>query len=133
MYSRYHGRQDGSVELPRDYGGNAFSTERVSPEPMGGGRIEVARPTVAEPEPIVEPSPPSLPVIEETSEREIPPPRPLPHPSLTAGLLPMGKGFPFAHGIGFEELLILGLILLLSQSEVGSETLLWLCLLLFCG
>ena len=113
MYSRYHGRQDAGIELPRGYGGNAFSAERTE---TGSGRIEIARPT-AESVPAVEPQHPSPP----------------PPPPLTARLLPMGKGFPLAHGIGFEELLILGLILLLSQSDAGSDTVLWLCLLLFCG
>ena len=131
MYSRYHGRQDGSIELPRDYGGIAFSSERVSPEPTGGGRIEVARPTAHES--VEEPhAPPPRAAENEGDAREAAPKPSLPT-ALPKGLLPMGKGFPIAHGIGFEEFLILGLMLLLSQSDVGSETVLWLCLLLFCG
>ncbi len=133
MYSRYQNRSDGRVQLPKDYGGCAFSSESNPSAPSGAGRIEIARPTVAEPELHAEPSPPSLPVIEEVCEQETPPQKVAHPPSLPAGLLPMGKGFPIAHGIGFEELLILGLILLLSQSDAGSETVLWLCLLLFCG
>jgi hypothetical protein len=39
----------------------------------------------------------------------------------------------FLESIGFEELLLLGLILLLSQSGADSETLLWLGLLLLWG
>ncbi len=45
----------------------------------------------------------------------------------------IGVSFPFSHGIGFDELLILGLILLLSQNEADSDLILWLVLLLFCG
>ena len=37
------------------------------------------------------------------------------------------------HSVGFEELLLLGLILLLAGSEEYSDTVLWLVLLLFCG
>ncbi len=44
-----------------------------------------------------------------------------------------GHTFPFAHGIGFDELLIIGLILLLSRTEQDSDAVLWLALLLFCG
>lgn len=45
----------------------------------------------------------------------------------------MGSAFPFSHGLGFEELLLLGLIVLLSSCEQGAEIVLWLALLLFCG
>ena len=45
----------------------------------------------------------------------------------------MGSAFPFSHGIGFDELLILGLILLLARSDSDSDLILWLVLLLFCG
>ena len=45
----------------------------------------------------------------------------------------MGRSFPISHGIGFDELLILGLILLLAGSGEDHEIVLWLLLLLFCG
>lgn len=45
----------------------------------------------------------------------------------------MGNAFPFGHGIGFDELLIIGLIILLSHTDEGSDVVLWLALLLFCG
>ena len=45
----------------------------------------------------------------------------------------MGSAFPFSHGIGFDELLILGLILLLARNDSDSDLILWLVLLLFCG
>lgn len=64
-------------------------------------------------------------------------------PSLFSGFL-SGHHFPFGHGIGYEELLILGLILfLMSEGREGdmdgkgnddlSMTLLLLGALLFCG
>ena len=45
----------------------------------------------------------------------------------------IGSAFPFSHGIGFDELLIIGLILLLARSGQDSDMILWLALLLFCG
>lgn len=45
----------------------------------------------------------------------------------------LGSAFPFSHGIGFDELLILGVILLLARNEDDSDLILWLVLLLFCG
>ncbi len=45
----------------------------------------------------------------------------------------LGSAFPFSHGIGFDELLILGVILLLARNEDDSDLILWLLLLLFCG
>ncbi len=49
---------------------------------------------------------------------------------LPAGL---GKKFPFSHGIGSDELILLGLIFLLSQNEYETDLPLWLTLLLFSG
>ena len=45
----------------------------------------------------------------------------------------VGPAFPFSHGLGFDELLIIGLIILLSHSGQDSDLILWLALLLFCG
>ena len=45
----------------------------------------------------------------------------------------MGNTFPFTHGLGFDELLLIGLIILLSRNEADSDVVLWLALLLFCG
>jgi hypothetical protein len=45
----------------------------------------------------------------------------------------VGNTFPFAHGFGFDELLILGLILLLAHNDHDPDILLLLGLLLFCG
>ena len=45
----------------------------------------------------------------------------------------LGSAFPFSHGLGFEELLIIGLILLISQSDTDDDVILLLALLLFVG
>lgn len=45
----------------------------------------------------------------------------------------MGNAFPFTHSLGFDELLLIGLIILLSRNEADSDVVLWLALLLFCG
>ncbi len=78
---------------------------------------------------------PSLPVVREASEA----PKSSGAPSLLSGLF-NSRHFPFGHGIGYEELLLLGLILFLMR-EGGegkgdddlSMTLLLLGALLFCG
>lgn len=61
--------------------------------------------------------------------------------SIFSSLLPSvtsSRHFPFGHGIGSEELFILGIMLLIYMSgndadEVDSELLLLLCILLFSG
>ncbi len=56
-------------------------------------------------------------------------------PILPQNLLPLNlsKHFPFGHGLGFEELLLLGLILVLSRENADEQTMLLLIILLFCG
>ena len=56
----------------------------------------------------------------------------------SADSAPVSKHFPFGHGIGYEELLLLGLILLLSENDDGGGqelniSQLILTALLFCG
>lgn len=68
------------------------------------------------------------------------------HPSAHSSALPtallqplqglfgnLGHAFPFSHGIGFDELLLIGLIILLSSNGQDHDLILWLALLLFCG
>ncbi len=152
MYSRYHNRSDRPLRLPENYGGSAFSTDQGKGTGTPG-QISVAKPT---PPPEHAPSsgmpPPPRPVLIPPSREESallgkkddspPPPKPPASPQKhdTHALDPLkgllgglGHSFPFAHGIGFDELLILGLILLLSRNEADSDLILWLALLLFCG
>ena len=140
MYSRYHKVSDTPIQLPENYGGVAFSGNPPIKSDVDHPfrTLEVAKPS---PPPPSENAVTSVPPT--TKESAPPPPLPLsdkepsstpPHAHSSA-LLPMaGKdGFPFAHGIGFEELFIIALIILLSRNEQASDMVLWLTLLLFCG
>ena len=142
MYSRYHARADAPVRIPENYGGTAFS-EPTEERGESLHRIDVAKPTprtdVPPPETAM-PAPPRtllLPPVRSSAEK-IPTPTEKEHsePSVSLSEPVHGKSiknFPFGHGIGFDELLLLGLIVLLSGSEQGSDTVLWLALLLFMG
>jgi len=137
MYSRYHNLRGKPVQLPENYGGSAFAepnssslsgnpTARDLPPATDMRRMEIARPTLPNPIPVM-PEPPQPEQKGNSPQQDL-------HPQLGgAGFLnSIGRHLP-TQGVGFEELLILGLILLLSQSEQGSDIVLWLALLLFCG
>lgn len=137
MYSRYHNEKP--IRIPENYSGCAFTEQKTS---FGSTnfpprehftpssevrRVEVAKPTL--PEPICKPI-----AHEEVKSEKEPIPREEPAARPAASPLGgLGKSSFFSQGLGFEELLILGLILLLSQSEQDSDIVLWLALLLFCG
>jgi hypothetical protein len=134
MYSRFHNRPDEEIHIPEHYSGCAFSQPSPGPEKK---REEPIKPRSHPPE-ATRPSPPPpkktpppallLPPREHVEESEPPPTLPL------QGLFgDLGKSFPFSHGIGFDELLLLGLVLLLAQSGKDGDMILWLALLLFCG
>ena len=159
MYSRYHDRPDRPIRLPENYSGCAFSPreerkeegegeERITPR-----RVEIGRPTPLPPRSVEDAPPPfardeiptempsKLPVLTGTDDGEEDEDATNPAASPAGGFLKpfgglfgnVGRAFPFSHGIGFDEILILGLILLLSRDEQGSDLVLWLALLLFCG
>ena len=134
MYSRYE-KPGKDLRIPAQYSGCAFVEKKPQTEAYLPPRRPLPPPVRAkipkvDPPPVAPPPPP-------------PPPIPLPPPpdkeekhlnSLPHGLSALvGGGFPFGHGIGFEELLIMGLILLISQGENASDTVFWLTLLLLCG
>ncbi|MBR2926371.1 MAG: hypothetical protein IKC31_02195 [Clostridia bacterium] len=139
MYSRSKDRPNEAVKVPRHYSGCAFSpTHRVQPIPTPPP-TKIPAPSCRE-----EPKERSHTSAEERCEAHPTPPLPIPAASENAhcqdSALPvkglfgnLGLSFPFSHGIGFDELLILGVMLLLAGSEQESDTLLFLCLLLFCG
>lgn len=107
MYSRYPDR------LPEHYSGCAFRQER-------GDRPPISVPFSEVPPPPPCPPPPCPP----------PPPKPQEKPSccdLFGGVLPALPG-----GLESDELLLIGLILLLARSGEGADVLPWLALLLFC-
>lgn len=110
MYSRYPDR------LPEHYSGCAFRQGREDRPPISVPFSEM--PSAPPPPP---PPPPSCP----------PPPSPKsqekPSCDLFGGVLPALPG-----GLEGDELLLVGLILLLARSGEGADILPWLALLLFC-
>lgn len=123
MYSRYPDRPTRPLRLPEHYSGCAFRQdpardERDEPERNDPALIPV--PFTEAPAPQPPPPPPA-------------PPKPPCHTSpapaceLFGGVLPALPG-----GASGDELLLIGLILLLARSGEGADVLPWLALLLFC-
>ncbi len=107
MYSRPP-RRDNSMRVPENYSGNAFSERPADLPPR---YLDVATPKREEYHPREEHCAPPLPPP--------PPPHdPHPHPTLPA------------IGLSFDQLLILGLILLLAREENQNDTVICLALLL---
>lgn len=125
MYSKSQSNNDTPFRIPDNYRGNAFQSEdlRDPPIPMTDVSEEQNTPVSVEKEDAAPSSPSAVEAI-----RKAPPPSPL------ASLLPPRP--TLAHGgllgdIGLEELLILGILLLLSQGESDNDVPLLLMLLLF--
>ena len=136
MYSRFQNRSDEGIRIPEHYSGCAFSPtppppDRKREEPVKPRPRPVAATKPSPPPPLKNPPPALLlPPCEERTKKEDE------TPAISLIEKPfekLGKAFPFSHGIGFDELLLLGLIILLSQSGRDSDMVLWLALLLFCG
>ena len=146
MYSRYS-QKDEPLQIPEHYSGCAFPTQKNKPTSLparpSSSFLEVGKPATTPPIPDKQEyasTPPrdeihtpckESPAVttekkcdEETTHTSAPIPRLLGN---------LGSAFPFSHGLGFEELLILGLIILLSRGEEESDLILLLGLLLFCG
>ena len=104
MYSRFPRSSDQPIRLPDHYSGCAFS-ETDTPH---------ADPTPPHPQPCHEP--------------------PTQPPCIKGEITSIfGKSLNlFSGGLQFEELLLIGLIILLAHSEQESDVILWLALLLFC-
>ncbi len=131
MYSRGP-REQQTVNVPENYSGNAFRNNiytDIVPE--------VTQPeskTNQESHPTILPS-----VIETVAEEG--PNKDNATRSVFSSLLPnfsSSSKFPFGHGIGSEELFILGIMLLIytagdDNQPMDSELLLLLCILLFSG
>ena len=120
MYSRFSHRKDPSVKIPDHYSGCAFSP--TSPdEPTRF--LEVAKPTP-----------------QEHATRYAEPPLPLPDEDVCREETPTPPPLPTVHPrhfltdeLDFDQLLILGLILLLWGNERDGDVVLWLGLLLLWG
>ena len=120
------------LRVPSNYSGNAFRGEETV-EPMSA---ESAHPHF-EDLPRVSNLPATVP-IEPPAEAPREEPSPDVVPALTGERsLFDGTHFPFGHGLGYEELLLLGLMVLLIKEGDGEgdtyETLLLLGVLLLCG
>ena len=122
MYSRFPNRAERNVQIPEHYSGCAFSTSKQAPQEA--------------PTPLAPPPPPQhssetetpLPTAvtcdankEDNADREVS--RALRH---TFG----GPLSFFPAGMKFEEILLIGLILLLARSDQENDIILWLALLL---
>ena len=124
------------VRIPANYGGTAIGThppDGVPPATDGVTLPDVTADALSE-----APGTPPQPSIEERQDGKRAEVGPAPPTSPLKGLL-LGQHFPFGHGLGYEELLILGLILCLLR-EGGdhgeddlSVTVLLLGALLFLG
>lgn len=157
LYSRYHNRSDEPLRVPENYSGYAFSGGRARQE-TPPRQIDIAKPTPAPQKPDLPPALPSASPGEDVPKTSVRAEaqkalseaskdldghlhqkeenaRQAQSVSLSEQILPRigGTSFPFGHGIGFDELLLLGLIVLLHGSEQGSDVILWLILLLFMG
>ncbi len=108
MYSRFPRNSERPVRLPEHYSGCAFSDPRETEPP---------------PPPPVIPSPPQ---VHEN------PPKELTSPQRELSSLFSRPLALFSEGLRFEELLLIGLIILLSKTEQDNDVILWLALLLFC-
>lgn len=126
MYSRYYPNRKDGVRLPENYSGCAFPKERSEEEsaPVRSTR----EPPLTKKPPEDAPTLPPLPLPPAPL-----PPAPLPPPPEDPPSTPAdGLLSRLTHLLDFDQLLILGLILLLLQSDADAQTVLWLLLLLFC-
>lgn len=128
MYTRVPDRKSSHTEIkiPDNYSGNAFSNkeiyEEVKEPPAAPEKTEKAPPMQVNE--IVEPTPTKI----EARDK-----------SMLSALFPsksLKNHFPFGHGIGSEELLILGIMSLIffsDEKEPDGELIMLLAILLFAG
>lgn len=147
MYSRYHSNATSEIRVPEHYDGCAFANaerKTVWTPPVPPRGLEIAKPSPPMPEPPLpqpEPEPPKpQPVLEsEAPAKPIPPPKNEESRAAMVDAKPQGVVSVFGRkskllqAFGFEELLLVGLIFLLSERDTDSEIVLWLALLLLCG
>ena len=162
MYSRTSDRtyvRDRGVQVPPNYSGSAFP---FSPDDLSAGAPAPSSALPVEPPPRPDfrglpqigtfsrgddrqtqdaPPPPAAPPVN-GDDAGCPPPAPAPVPAPRPSAPPLfdGTHFPLGHGLGQEEIVLIGLCLLLlhegSESGGGGdlwETLLLLGALLLCG
>ena len=145
MYSRYSNRPDQKLQVPENYSGYAFA---AAPRREAAPRqLDIAKPTppIAQQDAPEEPAFPSKEAQQasckgqetagNTPHATDGKPQETPSSALCAvpAPPPVKKKTLWGRGIDFDELLLIGLILLLRESEQGSDMVLWLALLLFMG
>ena len=146
MYSRAKDRPRSPIRLPDHYSGWAFrdlppndTQDLPLPHSAPPDALSLSPRPMQESEPCHSPTSPPTPPCEEHPAAPTPScaPQKPPSPSFLQPFEHLfgkiGSAFPFSHGLGFDELMILGLILLLSHSDHDPDVLLLLGLLLFCG
>lgn len=147
MYSRFPPERREKIRLPEHYSGCAFSPDSPYPPPAPEdrekkephGRVSVDSNSDARTESRKEDRenpPKELPKespLEEGTQAESTPLPITESPKKATGLSLFGNhGLSIPIGLSFDELLLIGLILLLARSETESDIILWLVLLLFC-
>ncbi len=146
MYARQppEGRPPRNLRIPRNYSGNAFVREDTVPAAAGTATDEEMPPvTPAEPSLATASEAEAVSAEAHTADTESAPPSdtdPAPADKAAAKLFP-SPGFRLdfgrlfrkdrGFGLGTEELLLLGLILLVSQSDTKDDLIFLLLLLLF--
>lgn len=130
MYTRPtpNGREE--LRIPENYSGNAFHGDALTPAPPVELPPETEPPAAKETDTRAEETlPVVLPTREEPKETPV-----MKKASPFSSLLPprlAGTRGGLLGDIGIEELLIIGVLILLSQSETDDDILLLLVLLLF--
>lgn len=139
MYQREPAyRRTASLQVPYNYSGNAFREEPAVEDASVLDENEEAGETESEifGDKAIEAGAVDTSPAETTSDVQEPHDEPSVRPVATLPILD-GKHFPFGHGLGYEELIILGLIVFLINECDGegdlNETLLLLGILLLCG
>lgn len=120
MYSKPNYREKNDIIIPENYSGNAFSGGLIQEEPISEAHL-TEEPTEAEAE--------TLKAVEKNEIITVKPE----HSSFLSSLIPpkVSKPSGILSGIGLEELLIIGVLILLTQSDTDDDILLLLFLLLF--
>ena len=112
MYSRPHKQSEHPIHVPENYSGCAFSPsvdDRIQNPPTAQNIVTEMPPPQKEKEPLK------------------------PQSSIKTDVASLFSGpLTLLGGVRFEELLLIGLIILLARTEQGSDVILWLALLLFC-
>lgn len=125
MYSRYPNyRFSGGVKIPDNYSGNAFKPSDAEEDMDVAESVGINESDTESEE--------GLAVAERAEKAGDVAASCTPRRSPFGGLK-FNVGRMFSGGIGFEELLIIGLILLISQSDTDDDVILLLALLLFVG